>query len=353
MAKVRLQPVRLHDEETVTKGTVTFLADRSTISTRKLRDTGEMFVEMTIARAGVMYYKASELGDVAKHLPGDKICSVLTRPQTLADAAESCRSLPITIGHPAKDVDIHNNKDLQKGFLEGIPVLDGSHLAASGCLNSADAIRLVDAGVDQTSLGHDADLEVCTTGEAEFEKIAIRANHVAIVRRGRAQTTRIGDSGEEIEVVDKTVLDEVTASRDGLQSKVDTLTQKLADVESARLTDAQIETMVGERVATRFELIGNVARLGDEYAKMDFKGQTDMQVLRTVVAKLMDADVSGKSDAYVQARFEVALEDCDSVTLGDALNQSMVHMSNQAAQEVKKSPRDEALERRKERDNSK
>lgn len=340
--------VQLNDEETVT-GQVVFLSDRATMTTRRLRDTGEMFAEVTLARTGVMLYKASELGDIAKHLDPNKICRVRTKPEVLFDQAtiDGCRSLPVTIGHPKDDVNISNNKELQKGFVEGLPSPDGTFLAATLVLNDAAAIKLVDSGIDQTSLGHGAVLEVSTDDEADFDKVSIVPNHLAIVQRGRAQTTRIGDSGEEINIVDADVFAQVEAERDDLKAKLSTVEQKLADAETARLSDEAIQNIVEERVVSRTKLVLDVARLGDEFSSLDFVGKSESEIKRLVINKLHDKDFADKSDAYIDARFDAALEDAESVSLSDVLNASMLHGAKLADEEKSKpSIVDEAKARR-------
>lgn len=343
--QIKQSQVQLNDEETV-ESTVVLLNDKSSLSVRRLRDSGEMIAECTIARTGIMLYKAKELGEVAAHLPPEQVCRVRTKPEVLFDEAtiEGCRSIPVTIGHPKDDVNIRNNKELQKGFIEGRPVADGSFLAAAIVLNDEAAIRLVDSGIDQISLGHNATIVPCADEEADFDKIKIVPNHAAIVQRGRAQTTRIGDSGDEIEIVDKSQLDLVEAQRDALQARVDSMTAKLADAESARLTDEEMQAQVDAKVESRFELLLSVAKLGDEFASMDFKGKTEAEIKRAVVCKIMDSDLSGKSDGYVEARFDVALEDSSEVTLSDALSISM--QAPEPKHETKPSVRDEALKRR-------
>lgn len=344
--------VRLNDEEVV-KHSVVLLTDKATLTTRRLRDTGEMLAECTIARTGIMLYKAKELGEIASHLDPETICRVRTKPEVLFDEAtiEGCRSIPVTIGHPKNDVSIANNKELQKGFIEGRPTPDGSYLAASIVLNDETAIKLVDSGTDQISLGHDAQLAVCEDGEADFDKVSIKPNHAAIVVRGRAQTTRIGDTGEEIEIVDKSQLDVVEAARDAALLKITTLETKLADSQSARLTDEEVEAIVAQRVVTRSALLLDVARLGDEFAKLDLSGCTENEIRRTVVEKLHDKDFKDRNPMYIEGLFDAALEDCNTVTLGDALNASVLAAANKAAKdnEPKPSVRDEALKRRQER----
>lgn len=349
----QLAPVNLIDEETVES--VVMFADRQTIqSARILRDSGEMIAPVTIARTGDMLYKAKELGPQFADLPPEQVVRVTTPPEVLFDEAvlELCRSMPVTIGHPAKNVDLTNNKDLQKGFLEGTPLADGSHLGGFVVLNDAAAIKLVDSGVDQTSWGHDAILRRDEKdGVVSATKVKITSvNHLAIVRRGRAQTTRIGDSGEEIAIVDQALYDTLEAERDGLLAKVEDLQTKLTDAQTARLSDEEIQNIVDERVKSRTALLIEVARLGDEYAALDFIGKSEEDIKRLVVAKLQDKDMSDKSDEYISARFEIALEDCESITLGDALNNSLLNGSKQE-EEKKPNKRDEALARRQARYN--
>lgn len=345
--------VQLNDEDTV--GEVVLLTDKATLTTRRLRDTGEMIAECTIARTGIMLYKAKELGEIAKHLPPDQICRVRTKPEVLFDEAtiEGCRSIPVTIGHPKDDVSIKNNKELQKGFIEGRPVPDGSFLAASLVLNDAQAIALVDSGTDQISLGHNALLAVCNDGEADFDKTTIVPNHAAIVVRGRAQTTRIGDSGEEIAIVDKATFDIVEAERDDALVKIEALTNKLADAESARLSDEAINAEVEKRCTARTALLIEIAKLGDSVDGLDFVGKSEMEIKRLVVNKLHDKDFSDKGDGYIDARFDAAIEDSSSVTLGDALNASILKQSQEDSANKKPKPNvvDEAKARRAERYN--
>ena len=97
-----------------------------------------------------------------------------------------------------------------------------------------------------------------------------------------------------------------------------------------------------------------MARLGDEFSNLDFSGKTDAEIKLAVVNKLHDKDFSDKSEDYISARFDAALEDCDSITLGDALNQSMQFSAKKdsEARKPKVSISEEANKRRLERFNS-
>lgn len=349
----KLVPVRLSDEETVES--VVMFADRQTIaSARVLRDSGEMIAPVTIARTGDMLYTAKELGAQFADLPPEQIVRVNTPPEVLFDEAtiEMCRSMAVTIGHPKEDVSLENGNELRKGFLEGVPLADGSHLAGYIVLTDKSAIGLVDSGVDQTSWGHDAILKrVETNGVVSAVKTKITSvNHLAIVQRGRAQTTRIGDSGEEIKIVDQAVFDALEGEKDALVVKVADLETKLADAISSKPSDEAIAAMVEGRVKARTELLIEVAKLGDEYSA-DFTGKTESEIRRDVAAIYSGKDLSGKSEEYVQALFDSALESVGEVSLSDALSASIKHDSDNANQTPKPSAAELAKARRQERYN--
>lgn len=350
MQKQKVVTVVLNDSGEHVLEELTLLGDRSTISSaRILRDTGEMIAPVTIARTGVMLYKAKELGGLFADRDPESIVRVMTKPEVLFDSAtiEACRSIPLTVEHPADDVNIGNNKTLQKGFLEGVPYADGSALAGHVVINDSGAINLVDSGIDQISLGHKSKLvRVDDNADYDCEKTTIVPNHIAIVRRGRAQTTRIGDSGEEISIVDADVHAVTVAERDAALEKVSTLEAKLADAQAAVLSEADVTKLVEERAKARLDLLTQVATLGDSMKALDFTGKTESEIKRMVVCALSDKDLSDKSDIYIDTRFEIALEDSDEniVNLSDALSKSL--QTPEEKTEKKPSVAEEALARR-------
>lgn len=348
MQTTKRATVFLNDEASV--ATVMLLEDRNTIqSSRVIRDSGEMIAPVTIARTGIMLYRAKELGDLFSDRDPESVIRVMTTPEVLFDAEtiESCRSLPATIGHPSDDVSVENMKELSKGFLEGSPVPDGSALAGHIVLNDKDAIRLVDSGTDQISLGHKAELMRVEGKDWDCEKTKIRGNHVAIVVRGRAQTTRISDSGEEIPIVDKVELDRIEAERDSALQKVEELKVSLKDSQEKILSDEDILAKAEALAEARIKLLSDVHRLGD-MSDMDFSGKGEKEIKRMVVSKLMDSDLKDKSDDYINARFEIALEDAGEETLSDALTQSITSKV-QDQETVQESPAELARKRRAER----
>lgn len=310
---------------------------------RKFKDSGQMIAPCSIARTGVMSYLAKECGDAFKDRDPMSIVKIATLAEDLfcKDSIESYRSAPITVGHPEDDVNTENSKDLVKGMLEGLPLRDGELLSATLVLNDADAISITKQSDSQLSSGHTARLVLCDAAVTGYDakKTHIRCNHVAIVSRGRAGSeVRIADAdavaeegfvepvfdaeGNEVKpvevpaaVVPAVVVEPVAAEvvepvavalgdAAALAIEVAQLTVKLedaqAEIKTLKLID--IDTLVQERL----ELVSNVLKLADGIV---VTGKSAMELKREVVAKCRDADMTGKSDAYIEARYEVLLED--------------------------------------------
>ena len=310
---------------------------------RKFKDSGQMIAPCSIARTGVMSYLAKECGDAFKDRDPMSIVKIATLAEDLfcKDSIESYRSAPITVGHPEDDVNTENSKDLVKGMLEGLPLRDGELLSATLVLNDADAISITKQSDSQLSSGHTARLVLCDAAATGYDakKTHIRCNHVAIVPRGRAGAdVRIADAdavaeevfvepvfdaeGKEVKpvevpaaVVPDAVVEPVAAEvvepvavalgdAAALAIEVAQLTVKLedaqAEINTLKLID--IDTLVQERL----ELVSNVLKLADGIV---VTGKSAMELKREVVAKCRDADMTGKSDAYIEARYEVLLED--------------------------------------------
>lgn len=305
---------------------------------RKFKDSGQMIAPCSIARVGVMSYLAKECGDAFKDRDPMSIVKIATLEEDLfcKDSLESYRSAPVTIGHPEDDVTTENAKDLVKGMLEGLPVPAGKLLDSILVLHDADAISVAQHESSQLSSGHTARLVLCDAAVTGYDakKTHIRCNHIAIVKRGRAGSeVRIADGAlpiEEPEVPEETfvepVVGEVTepvvpvvaavvtepvvvaevtlGDAAALQIEVATLTVKLedaqAELKALKLVD--IDTLVEERL----EFVSKVLKLNDS---IDVKGKSTADLKREVVAKCRDQDLTDKSDAYVDARFEILLED--------------------------------------------
>ena len=295
-------------------------------SERKFKDSGAMIAPCTIARTGIMQYRASECGALFADRDPNSIVKVATLEADLfcKDSIESYRSAPITIDHPDEDVSIDNSKDLQKGNLDGVPLADGNMLAGHIVINDAEALELIDTGVSQLSSGHTCTLVLADKGlEYDAYKTNIKANHIAIVESGRAGSAKIADeaitlSDAEIKLADtekKLVeaeakvadsikdLDVATAKLEAALDKVALSDKALADA-TAKFDDAAIDKLVTKRLA----FVTEVATLSD----MDVTGLSIIDAKRAVVAELRDKSMEDKSVAYVECAYDIALEDGDS-----------------------------------------
>lgn len=121
MSKLKSAVVCFHDEATTVN-----LNDRGIDlpTQRKFKDSGQMIAPATIARTGIMQYRAKERGLLFADRDPNSIVNILTDATELFDeeSINSYRSAPITVGHPDVDVDVENAKDLMKGQLEGLPL---------------------------------------------------------------------------------------------------------------------------------------------------------------------------------------------------------------------------------------
>lgn len=304
---------------------------------RKYKISGQMIAPCSIARTGIMEYKAKECGALFADREPDSIVKIMTTEQELFDAAslESYRSAPITIGHPEEDVSTENAKELIKGVLEGMPMRDGDVLVGSLVLNDADAIAIVKANTSQLSSGHSCVLKLADEGKDwDAEKTEIRANHIAIVSRGRAGVAVIADEDksdetvvEEYEVEPEvptgnttteappeelntqvSVGDELTTLKDEVEKYKAMLEDSQAKLEEAnkKLSLLDIDSLVEARMAFVAEALS--------LADVEVKGKSEIDIKRSVVNKVKGVDLKDKSDTYVEVRYQILLEDRETTT---------------------------------------
>ena len=183
------------------------LSDRISVpSLRQLTDAGQMIVPCKFARTGSQLYTAGQLG--IQGVNAKKVVRVFRDEADVFDNAsmESFRSAPVTIGHP-KDktgapiaVSSSNAKSLQVGMLEGMPVRDEDTLGGNLVLTDQAAIDALQSGTQELSAGYLCDMEEV---DGKWFQRNIRANHIAIVDKGRAGSScRISDEALEVKLED-------------------------------------------------------------------------------------------------------------------------------------------------------
>jgi len=174
------------------------LQDRLTIDGQRRTRDGYLTVSARVARAdNIQIYSGAEVGkpempSVRVYRPSAEVFS--------ADTMQSFAHRPVTLGHPANTVTADTWRDVAKGWSDGEVVRDGEFVRVSMLLADAEAIKSVEDGTRELSMGYDCTLDwtagVAPSGEAyDAVQRGIRSNHIAVVPKARGGAElRIGDS---------------------------------------------------------------------------------------------------------------------------------------------------------------
>jgi hypothetical protein len=312
------------------------LVDRIGMPTkRQINDQGQMIVPCTFARTGTQLYSAGQLG-LQDRAPNE-IVEVHREEADVFDdqSMQTFRSAPVTIGHPINDkgeqvaVTAKNSKELQVGMLEGMPVRDEDGLGGTLVLTAQNAIDTVEEGTVELSAGYTCDLEEV---DGKIYQRNIKANHIAIVARGRAgPSCRISDEALAIqEEAKKAELTDAVAKAEEAEKLVASLTDELSvqkelvvtlkqtaddqevalEAVKAQLADAQLAATQG--VIERCEAIEH-ARLIADMRDLGDKSVEEIKKL-VVTDQYPEKDFSEKSDAFIEAMFELLVDQAKGET---------------------------------------
>ena len=320
---------------------------------RKTAD-GYLVADAPVARIGIQEYLGSELGR-----PDLAIVRVY-RPESSVFATDSIKSYahrPITNDHPHEQVTASNWRDVAIGQTGGDVVRDGDFVRVPLVLMDATAIAAYESGKHELSMGYSADIEFVdgvTPDGLKYDAIvtgSMRMNHLALVDMARGgHELRIGDNqtgglmaaelkkimvdgltidvtdqgAQAIEKLQKQLADgaKTLAERDVLLAKKDA---EIDSLKAQALTDAQLDAKVRERA----DLIGKAKLVFDA----DYSGKGEAEIRRfAVVGKIGDAAIAGKPDAYIEARFDLLVE--DSAKAGDPMQRHMADHANAKPQSV-------------------
>lgn len=343
----------------------------STESTKvSLHDRGEKFgkprvnrdgylVAMAkVARTGIQEYRGYELGldndeVVRVYRPEDEIFS----PSSMSTYANR----PLTVDHPPESVKSDNWRKYAVGYTGEDIMRDGNFIRVPLILTDAAAIEQYKRGKKELSMGYECFIDwvkgVTEDGE-EYDAIqrSVSSNHVALVDVARAgREARIGDKsniqktlkdersmktilidGISVEFSDQgaqaieklqgqlAMKDEASeealaaaqAEIESLKEEVATLNAELAkrDAEIEELKSKQVgDAEISELVKARATLIAQAAKVAD----MDYTGMSEREIkIAAVKAHIGDA-IKDKVDAYIDARFDILLEDKKSKVVAD------------------------------------
>lgn len=324
-------------------------------------DTGYLKADARITRIGVFVYGTGDEARRELRLP-DEVFN--------ADALGSFSVVPFTNDHPGEPLNKHNTSRFQVGTVSAPRKHDdGVHVVASVLITDAKTIEAAESGKRELSCGYKCDLEhragitkdiAGVPDGLKFDAIQrnIRGNHVALVDRGRAggsvalrfdhgeeiteptskrerkmETIRIDGVDYEVDkqtaqafrvALDKrdqqvlvetqrandaeTQVQTETARADAAEEKTTKLEEKLDAEASPEKVQAAVKARVGLEVDAR-KVVGDKDADGKEI-KLDDK--SDDEIYKLVVKHVSpDLDLKDAKPEYIQARFDIAVEEAE------------------------------------------
>lgn len=311
------------------------------VTRREYTDEGFLRVPGNVARTGIQQYLAREL-----QLPGDpnRIVRVYRPADEVfnADSLASYDGTDVTVNHPDGLVNSENFRKVSAGVVRGVGRMaaDGIHVECDLIVKDASAINSLNSGKCELSVGYTAEYDetpgVTADGEPyDFIQRNIKVNHVALVDRARAGSTAkvfdneptggtmpvliTTDSGRAVDVADPAnaqvvadAFDRLTkrttdaeAERDAAKATADGLGEKLAAAEKLSSPEA-----INARVAAVAAVQVSARRIAGDAFTCD--SVDPMEVMRAALtAKRPTIDWAGKSPAYVQAAYDMAVEELE------------------------------------------
>lgn len=331
---------------------------------RITQDAQTGFVHITnvpIACVGVFpYMKADNSVEMEAKLPTELLSE---------GTVSSANSKPITDNHPDELVTQVNARNYMKGFTATNAHVENDKLKVDMTITDKSLIDEINKGKQELSIGFETEV---VPKKGEYKGVAydsvqrnIRINHVAVVEQGRAghsvrllgdsaemveqdahqkkgkqmETTKVRLDGADVTVAtadaDKIIkldadnadkakkIAELEAQIEEKKKELDELKGK-SEEEKKNADEAQAKADAAEKeldslkkeysgdamqkaVNDRLNLVGKVKPyLGDSY---DFNGKTDKQLkLDTITALDSSIDLKDKSDDYINAYFDAALQ---------------------------------------------
>lgn len=301
-------------------------------SQRVYTDEGFLRVPGKAARTGIQEYLASELG-LKDRAPNDIIRVYRPAEEVFNDASlQSYLGADVTNNHPPTLVNASTYRNTSVGVVTSIGRQDGDFVIVDMVIKDKDAIKAVETGKCELSAGYTAvyDDTPGTTPEGEpydFRQTQIKINHVAIVDRARAGAmARIfdnmekkpmyqitTDTGVKVDVADAVVVDafkrleqrvsDAEAAKETVQAQLDAALEQVADL-TTKCSD--------EALKARVEAIARVTTSARKVAgdKFTCDSMDPVAIKRAALAvKRPSVDWADKSAAYVEAAFDMAVEE--------------------------------------------
>lgn len=299
---------------------------------------GYLMLEGIISRSGIQEYLDVELGVgnsgnvISLNRPIEEVTDVIS--------ISSFIGMPITDEHPAEgQVNPNNFKALSRGVVVDAESTPSNQVKASMTIYDADLINKIEQGKRELSAGYTAELEFSEDGKSAIQR-KIRGNHVAFVdaarcgkecsifdskpKTGVPKMAKMKIKGTEYEVADAIVpaiqvlIDENKALsaelkdskdlNDKTKAMLDAADEKVKEMEDEDDDEDEKAKAIGDAA---YELMGVLSDSALLVKDFDGKGKTLAQIKRDVVCDSMP-DFKDKSDAYIEARFDILVSDAKS-----------------------------------------
>lgn len=309
--------------------------DRAPVASASRTDEGFLVAPAQLTRTGVFEYRNPD-GSVRREL---RLEGDVFAPASLA----TYQARPILRGHPDDLPNSLLTAETAAGRVVGAMsevrrADDGKHVAATVTLYDAATIRAVDSGERELSVGYRARIEPIPGGvhrlddgteiRADFYQRNIRANHLAIVPRGRAgenASIRLDSAGHQVQESTMTpeqiaamqaentrLKAEAEASAKVRTDSVSATAQAQAEAAAAKAAAAALQVRVdgyvkAEKDAAHKALCDRVAPVLGEKAE-DLVRLDGAEVQRKALTKLIPTlDLTGKDAAFITPAFETAM----------------------------------------------
>lgn len=312
-------------------------------------EDGFLRVRARLARTGIQIYNRDEIPGGTRqpmrvYRPAEEVFST--------EALASLALVPVTIGHPMEFVTANDPSEVV-GYTGDTITQDGDYVAANIIITHPRGRAVIDRGVKELSVGYSSEIEIASglTPDGEpFDAVMrnIRANHVAIVERGRCGAgCRIGDgepvcmdcSAEKVRTMAKELasitidgvtvenLDEAQRILARKDEQLRATRQKLIDLEkdiekaaerhtnALKARDAEIADLkkAMSEEAVEAEAQRYVATIAAVRAILpqgyDYKGKGRSQIMRDALVRMTGDPkiVQDKSKVEIEAMFDLAM----------------------------------------------
>lgn len=337
---------------------MTNITDAVTVGGMQITDEGYLVANARTARTGIQAYLGAEMGR-----PDLQTVNVWRDEGEVfrKSSLDTFSRVPITMDHPTGGVDADNWRDLAVGTTGDEVLRDGEFLKIGLKITDAAAVKAVRDGRRELSVGYSAEIEwvdgIAPDGTPyQARQTNIKANHIAIVDRGRAgpmarigdhddagkdrakwglapitvsdkkedcmsdalKTVVLGDKAAQVAAADAQIIenykaeqakamadakadhDKAIAAKDAEIAKKDAEIEKLT---KSQLSDADLQA----KVEARAKLVSDAKSI---HADLDPKGMSDADIRKATVTAKLGADViDGKSDEYIAARFDILADE--------------------------------------------